>query len=87
MEIFSNVHTYIGSIYKCISSLHYSGRVEGSYSVWQPDGRLMTVGCKRFEPVPLSDPVFFFFVEVNAQFIKHASFTGRVSQESSFFCP
>jgi hypothetical protein len=31
----------------------------------------MTVGCKRIEPSPLSDPVFFFFVKVNAHFIKH----------------
>ncbi len=39
--------------------------------MWQPDGRLMTVGCNRIEPLPLSDLVFFFFVEVNAHFIKH----------------
>ena len=26
-----------------VDNLHVSGRVDGSYSVWLPDGRLMTV--------------------------------------------
>ncbi len=83
-----NGHTCIGSMSKCSSFFHYSGRVEGSYSVWQPDGRLMTVGCETIELFPLYDPVFFFFVKFKCsiyQTLPHLQ--GQFHKNLPFFSP
>ena len=53
--------------------IHFTGRIDGSYSVLQPDGRLMIV-CYYINNNTLMDPTLFFNLMIVYYYIDNGIF-------------